>query len=116
MNKCRGGGENKADYTVIILDLYYLIIVTEFIMGSNEATKYTEQKNNYNKAFNGSARRLAYIMSRWFPDDCTNTLCLWTNASYTLNTVHDQQTDLLLVLLCDGSHLLPQFGFVSFCF
>lgn len=49
MNKCRGGGENKADYTVIILGLYYLIIVTEFIMGSNEASKHTEQKNNYNK-------------------------------------------------------------------
>lgn len=49
MNNFRGGGENKADYTVIIWGLYYLIIVTEFIMGSNEATKHTEQKNNYNK-------------------------------------------------------------------
>lgn len=66
MNKCggvrvcagegrRGGG--KADYAVIILGLYYLITVTEFIMGSNEATKYTGQgKQLQQTAFNSSAR------------------------------------------------------------
>lgn len=53
-----GMGAN-ADYAVIILALYYLITVTEFIMGSNEATKYTKQeKQSQQTAFNSSMCRI----------------------------------------------------------
>lgn len=57
-----GRGRGKADYAVIILALYYLITVTEFIMGSNEATKYTGQEKQLQQtALNSSVRRVKMV-------------------------------------------------------
>lgn len=75
MNNCCGGrvcagagwgfggkSRAKADYAVIILALYYLITVTEFIMGSNEATKYTGQEKQLQQtALNSSVRRVQMV-------------------------------------------------------
>lgn len=123
MNKCRGVrvsagegkgvGGGKADYAVIILGLYYLITVTEFIMGSNEATKYTGQgKQLQQTAFNSSARGPTMV-SRWmheyvvFTDKCED---------HSLNGGYDQRADLLLPWLCRrvmSHNLLPQIWRVS---
>lgn len=88
-----GGGGGKADYAVIILGLYYLITVTEFIMGSNEATKYTGQEKQLQQtAFNCGARGVT-MLSRWmheyvvFSDKCED---------HILNGGYDQRTDSLL--------------------
>lgn len=76
---CVGGSRDKADYAVIILALYYLITVTELIMGSNEATKYTGQE----KQLQQTALTAACVAWKWFPDECMSTSSLPTNARIT---------------------------------
>lgn len=103
----------KADYAVIILALYYLITVTEFIMGSNEATKHTGQEKQLQQtAFNSSMRRVK-IVSRWmheyavFTDKCED---------HILNGGYNQRTDLLLPWLCKrvmSHNLLARIWWVS---